>query len=196
MADPLQIRASAVEYAFDIPTGRTERIDLPGTFVRVRSANRSFSLRLGNGAPFSLTPGSQYTCPAGAFFPNLTIVNQSADTLAIVLIIGQGDISADSTPQVERATQLVANAATSLAAADALPLTGVPTATLVQRRAVYVSNLDANLSLQIRDQAGNVGLTVFAETSVMLEVAGYLEVYNPNPGPIALSVSESWYINQ
>lgn len=195
MAERLPLQASAVEFTLEIPTGRSELLNHTGTFVRVRSANRSFSITLGHAAPFGLTPGSQFTCPPGTSFPFLKLINTSPDTLVITLIVGQGDISADSTPQVERAANFVANAATSLAAGATLDLDGLPTSTLVQRREFLISNLDPSLQLRVRDQAGNEGLTVFAQTSIALPVAGFLQVYNPNGAPVALNVSEIWYIN-
>ncbi len=153
---------------------------------------------------FSVGTGKKFT--EENFFTSLEFQNFSSVAIVITVFAGFGDFIDNRTtivgnrltsilPVIEPGTFLVANAATSLAAAGNIDLTGTPPSTLYYRRkAVMVSNLDPTNSLNIKDQAGAIALVVFAATSVIIPSSLFIRVNNASGSTIALSVSEIWWM--
>lgn len=194
----IQRQAEAVEFVVEVAAGpnTTQIVNHGGSFVRVRSSNRSFQMRLGTRAPFTLLPGSEYHAPEGEFFPFLTIVNPTTDALSVTLIVGQGNISSESSPQLPWPQLFLADAATSIGAGVALAFPGTPTGTLVQRKSIAVSNLDPSLTLYFRDSpGGNLGRAILAGQTIQVEASGPIDVFNPNGSAVAVAIGEEWLYN-
>jgi hypothetical protein len=71
--------------------------------------------------------------------------------------------------------------------------TGAPVGSQIQRKAIVVSNIDANNTLVIRDKNNNFCCAVFPNTSITLPISGEVRVFNPTGANIQCYVSEVWY---
>lgn len=140
-------------------------------------------------------------------FNAVELENTTALAITILIFIGFGDYIDRRTtivgnrlssimPVIEPATKLLGNAATTLAQNGTIILPGTPPdATYLRRKSIEVSNLDASGNLQILDDSGLVvALTVFPSTSIILPVSRPVTVRNVSGAPVALSVSEIWWM--
>lgn len=180
------------------------KIDIaPGAVQPVNIKGRNFYVVF---APVDIEikrPGSEWatypqgtgldTQADGTEFERLEVRNPSAGTITVVLWIG-GPLFRDSRSAIiEPRTEIAAWSSNQLAATTGSTLNGVPTGRRIRRKCIQVTNLDANLNLQIRDAAGHVGLTIFPSTSITLPISESVEVYNPNGSPVSCSISEIWW---
>lgn len=129
----------------------------------------------------------------GGEFERLEVRNPSVGTITVVLWIG-GPLFRDSRAAIiEPRTEIDAWSSNQLAATTGQTFSGLPSGLRIRRKCIQVTNLDANLNLQIRDAAGHVGLTIFPSTSITLPISESVEVYNPNGSPVSCSISEIWW---
>lgn len=139
-------------------------------------------------------------------FRQLQITNYSPDVVTITLFAGFGDYIDKRTtivgnrltsilPVIEPKTKPIAGAVTSIAGNAAIALSGVPATGQLRRKAIVVSNVDANLNLQILDGTGtNIILTIFPNTSIILPISEACSIKNPNGSALALTYGEIWWM--
>lgn len=142
----------------------------------------------------------------GKSFTAIEIRNDVANDITFKLFIGYGDYIDKRTtivgnrlssilPVIEPKTLPLAIAATTIAGNASIVFNGVaPSIAHLRRKAMVVSNLDANLTLQILDVANNVVLTIFPSTSIIIPISEFCKIHNPNPGVLSLSASEIWWM--
>lgn len=183
-------------------------IEVPGSFFRIKEATGAFSMKIDYGADFEFALGMAYTCPLGTGFKMLTVTNLTAEENVIEILIsgateqGIGTITDDRLNIIrERGAMTTVDADSRLVAHEvsipansgyALPPTLI--AGDIRRKAVIVSNGDATSNrLLIRDAAGVAGCLVEAKETAVVEVSGFVEVYNPNPIAVQLYASEIYW---
>jgi hypothetical protein len=131
--------------------------------------------------------------PEGGKFKRLEVRNPSAGEITVLLYIG-GPLFRDSRSAIiEPRTEGVAHGTTSLSGTTGVTLNGVPSGLRIRRKAVLVTNLDANLRLQLRDSSGGVIATVFPEQTYTLPISETVQAYNPNGSTIACNIAEIWW---
>lgn len=131
--------------------------------------------------------------PGGQTFKRLEVRNPSLGEITAVVYIGGPLYRDNRSAIIEPKTEFAAQASATLAAATGVTLSGLPTGFRIRRKSIQVTNLDPNLTLQVRDSAGQVGLTVFASTSIILPISEAVEIYNANGAAQALNISEIWW---
>lgn len=147
------------------------------------------------GGEFGLFPqGTGLTSfPGDVTFQRLEVRNPTAATIVVELWLG-GPIFNDARASIiEPDTEPVAWDDDELTAADGVTFDGIPSGKRIRRKAIVVTNLDANLFLQIRDTAGNVVATVFPQQTYTLPISKSVEVYNANGSTVACNISEIWW---
>lgn len=131
--------------------------------------------------------------PDGDEFERLEVRNPSVGTITVVLWIG-GPLFRDARAAIiEPRTEFAASATVSIANGAFVDFSGVPSGLRIRRKAINVTNNDPALDLQIRDAAGNIGLLVFAKTSITLPISEFVRIQNAAGGPIAVALSEIWW---
>lgn len=139
------------------------------------------------------------------FFTGLEVRNLSSAVVTIILFAGFGDYVDRRTtivgnrltsilPTIEAKTKPVGGQFTSINPNSTITLTGIPGAGQIRRKAIVVSNNDANLSLQIRDAAGNPLNTIQPASSHILPISEEVQIHNPNPSAVSLTYGEIWWI--
>lgn len=131
--------------------------------------------------------------PAGASFKRLEIRNPTATPQNVVIYAGFSRFLDQRFAVIEPKTVFAPWTGTQLAATTGQAFSGVASGRQIRRKSIQVTNLDANLRLQLRDAAGNVGLSIFPETSITLPISEFVEVYNQNGTPLACNISEIWW---
>jgi hypothetical protein len=148
------------------------------------------------GGEFGFWPqgtGTQ-TFPDGATFNRLEVRNPSLGTINVVLWLGGPAFNDSRSAIMEPKTVPLADPTTNLAALGSVSLTGIPSGDYIRRKAVLVTNLDANLVLQIRDAAGGVVATVFPRQTYTLPISEACDVHNPDGGAaVACNIAELWW---
>lgn len=175
----------------------------PGEVVPVIGEGRNFHVVF---SPVEIEikwPGGEFSAfpqglgisdlPDGATFSRLEVKNPSAGYITVRLYIGGASLTDSRADVMEPKTVAVGQPAATLAGSGNLNLDGIPTGLRLRRKCVQVTNLDANLNLQLRDVSGNVVLSVFPQTSITLPISEFVQVHNPNGSPLALNVSEIWW---
>lgn len=197
----LALPVQAICQDFDVPTiaaGGFERINFPGTFIYNPGAT-AIVVALDAGPRFTIRAGAQYNCPEGTSFRQVVVYNTTAGALKVTLTIGQGRISSVAPPTIERPTQLVDSATISIPAGGNVTFAGTPSATVAQRRGLYLTNLDpaGGQHLIARgDPLAVGGIGCFPQTTILVETSGTVTVHNPGVGAVSVLISENWYITQ
>ena len=126
-------------------------------------------------------------------FKRLEVRNPSLGDITVVIYIGGPEYRDSRSNIIEPDTVAIGQDITTIPATSELILPGIPYGSLIRRKAIQVSNLDANLLLSIRDASGFVVLWVFPLTSVTLPISKRVKVVNTLGSDIAASVSEIWW---
>jgi hypothetical protein len=177
-----------------IPAGRVESINAEGRNFYVVYSPVDLEIKW-NGAEFAIygQGAGIEDMPDGQTFKRLEVKNPSAADIIVKIYIG-GPLYRDSRfAVIEPQTLADGWNGTQLAATTGVTFDGIPSGIRVRRKCIQVTNLDANLLLQLRDDAGHVVLSVFPETSITLPISGPVEVYNQNGSPVACNISEIWW---
>lgn len=166
-------------------------------FLEIQTDTTSFEkYQIGTGKKFEDT------------FDSITVKNPTVDVVTVTIWVGFGDyvdrrtnillnrlasilpIIEPNTEALEAATTPTAN---QLDAGDTLALPGTPGAGQLRRKAILVTNLDANLNLEILDGNGDKILTVFPRTNITLPISEACSVHNANGSNIACNIAEIWW---
>jgi len=131
--------------------------------------------------------------PNGGKFNRLHVKNPSLGDIFVVIWVGGPKFKDNRSAIIEPKTRGKGWNGSTLAATTAQAFNGIPTGNQIRRKAIQVTNLDANLKLQVRDTSGYIILTVFPETSITLPISEACDVYNPNGAGVALNISEIWW---
>lgn len=177
-----------------IPAGRVESINAEGRNFYVVYSPVDLEIKW-NGAEFAIygQGAGIEDMPDGQTFKRLEVRNPSAADIIVKIYIG-GPLYRDSRfAVIEPQTLADGWSGTQLAATTGVIFDGIPAGIRVRRKCLQVTNLDANLLLQLRDADGHVVLSVFPETSITLPISGPVEVYNQNGSPVACNISEIWW---
>jgi hypothetical protein len=178
----------------EIPPGKVVAINAEGRNFHVVFAPVDIQIKWPGGEFVTYQQGSGVdNLPDGETFKRLEVRNPTLGTILVQIWIG-GPLYRDSRANsIEPRTEFAASAVASIAGGASVDLDGIPTGLRIRRKAVQVTNLDPNLNFQLRDAAGNVGLTVFAQTSITLPISEFVRIHNPNGAPQAISISEIWW---
>lgn len=130
---------------------------------------------------------------AGQTFGRLEVRNPSTGTITVLIYVGGPLYRDNRSALIEPRTELDAWSSNSLASATGQAFDGIPTGLRMRRKAINVTNLDPALNLQVRDAAGHIGLTIFAQTSVTLPISEAVTIHNATGSAIACSISEIWW---
>lgn len=144
--------------------------------------------------PYARGTGEEF--PEALRFKRLEIRNPSASDLAITIWCGFGKYIDNRAEVLEGWTEAAGWNGSTIAANSGVTFHGAASGKRRQRRALYISNMDPNASIQLRDTSGNVVAIVFAQSSAVIPVAGDVQVYNNNPSAISVSIGETWYTDQ
>ncbi len=177
-----------------IAAGAVQPINVEGRNFHVVFAPVDLEIKRAGGE-FGIYPqgtGSE-DMPNGETFRRLEVKNTSLGDIFVTIYIGGPQYRDSRSAIIEPKTRGVAHATVSLATVTGVTLTGIPSGNQVRRKAVTVTNLDPTLSLQIRDSAAGVLLTVFPETSITLPISEGVQIYNANGAAVALNISEIWW---
>lgn len=185
-----------MNYVLTLPPGKTEAINADGDFFRIVSAALDVEVRIMPGNTRALYgQGDAETMPPGETFRRLEVRNPSAvSTLIVTVYAGFGRYAQQRQAVMEPRTEFDAWSGTQLAATSGETFAGVPAGTRLRRKAIQVTNEDASLLLQVRDEAGHVGLSIKGGDSITLPISEGVEIYNPNGSAVACRISEIWWI--
>lgn len=149
------------------------------------------------------TPGGEFvTYPQGAgvdnfanlgTFKRLEVRNPSTGSITVVIYTGGPLYRDNRSALIEPKTEIAGWASNSIAATTGQVFAGVPSGYRMRRKCINVTNLDPALNLQVKDSAGNIALTVFAQTSITLPISETVTVHNANGSAVACSISEIWW---
>jgi hypothetical protein len=131
--------------------------------------------------------------PNAQTFPRLEVRNPSVGTATVVLWLGGPVLTDSRSALIEPDTLPLAWEGDELAAGNGVSFNGIPTGRRIRRKAILVTNLDANLRLQFRDAGGRVIASVFPEQTYSLPISKAVEVYNPNGSALACNIAEIWW---
>lgn len=179
-----------------IPPGGIEAVNIEGSNFHIVFSPVDIAIKWPGGEFVTYPQGSGVdNLPAGQTFKRLEVRNPSLGEITVVLYVGGPLYRDNRSALIEPRTEVSAQtpAASIIPNAAGVVLDGIPTGLRIRRKSIQVSNLDPALNLQIRDAAGNVALTVFAQTSITLPISEYVQVYNASGGAIASSISEIWW---
>ncbi len=179
----------------EIPAGRVQPVNAEGRnfYVVYSPVDLEIAMNGGEFAIYGQGAGIE-DLPEGRTFKRLEIRNPSAASIIVKVYIG-GPLYRDSRYAViEPATVADGWSGSSLAPTTGQSFPGTPSGNRVRRKAIVATNLDQNLTLQIRDPDGHVVLTIFPQTSITLPISGPVEFYNQNGGgSVACNFSEIWW---
>lgn len=177
-----------------LPAGKVSAINARGTNFHVVFASADVQIKWPGGEFGYYQQGAGIDLlPSGQHFERLEIRNPTAGDLLVTVYIG-GPLYRDSRASIiEPKTRAIGWSGTQLAATTGETFDGVPSGFLIRRKSIQVTNLDQNLTLQIRDTDGEVVLTVFPQTSITLPISEAIEIYNQNGSAVACNISEIWW---
>ncbi len=174
-----------------IAAGKIEPINAEGRNFHVVFAPSDIEIKWSGGEFGTYQQGTGINdMPEGRTFKRLEVKNPTTSDMLVTIYIG-GPIYKDSRAAViEPKTKAKGWAGVSINAATGVTFDGIPTGREIRRKCIQVTNLDATLTLQIRDTDGDVVLTVFPETSITLPISEAVEVYNQNGAAVSCNISE------
>lgn len=184
-----------MNYTLFLGPGKIEPVNCGGAdfFAVVMSAG-DLEIKMPGGEFTLFGQGDSYTLPPGEKFTRLEVRNPSASNSAkVILYAGLGRYEQRRQSVIEPDTEFISDPGTSLAAHTGVVFDGIVTGQRIRRKSIEISNLDAALSLQMRDQNANVGLTISAGHSITLPISKYVELYNPNGSAVSYAFSEIWW---
>lgn len=164
-----------------------------GFYFVAATAPVSVSMDSGPRKPYRRGTGE--TLPNGEFFKRLEITNENPFQVAIQLWLGWGEYIDSRFEIVDNKTKYVASDITEVPANDSVEFDGAPDGFLMQRKSIFISNMDANISLFLSDSEENTGLVVFPETSVVLDTSDSVKIANETGSPVQVRIAETWYIH-
>jgi hypothetical protein len=137
--------------------------------------------------------GTGENFPAELRFTRLEIKNDNAFAVQVTLWAGFGQYIDNRFEIVDTFTSIQGWVSSQINAGASAIFTGAPVGSQIQRKAIVVSNIDANNTLVIRDKNNNFCCAVFPNTSITLPISGEVRVFNPTGANIQCYVSEVWY---
>lgn len=177
-----------------VPAGKIEPINAEGRNFHVIFAPTDIEIKIPGGEFGIYQQGSGLNdLPDGRTFRRLEIKNPTTSDIRVLIYIGGPQYRDSRAAVIEPKTAARGWAPASLAATTGATFTGVPAGRQIRRKSIQVTNLDPTLTLQVRDTSGNVILTVFAETSIILPISEPVEIYNQNPAAVACNISEIFW---
>ncbi len=178
----------------EITTGAIQPIEASGTNFFVVFSPVTLQIKM-PGQAFGLYEqgGGIQNLPNGETFNRLEVRNTSLGTILVTIYVG-GPLYVDSRHSIiEPDTIAIGRNVNTIAAATDLTFDGIPAGNLIRRKCIQVSNLDANLLLVIKDDSGNVVLSVFPRTSITLPISKSCKIGNANGSIVACNISEIWW---
>lgn len=179
-----------------IAAGGIQAVNGEGNRFFIIKTNGPLAIRRNGAAWAPYTQGTGENLPPGQVFQRLEILNPSvSDAVTVVIYSGFGEYLDTRAAVVEPDTEIVAWDESSLDADEDLELGTLAIAGGMRRKCFQVTNLDPTLNLRILDDADNVALTVFPETSITLPVSGAVKVHNDNGTAVACNISAIWWMS-
>jgi hypothetical protein len=171
-------------------------IKATGRFLYIVDSPDGIQMRL-DGQPFvDGRPGTGLECEDGAWFEWFELRNPTASEITVKVYVGFARYIDQRVSVIEGPTEAVGWAVASVGANAGVSFPGTPTGTRIRRKDFVVSNLDTSLSLQVRDSAAAVALTVFPRQNITLPISGAVELYNPNGSAVQANVCEVFWVRQ
>lgn len=177
-----------------IAAGGIAPINAEGTNFHVVFSPVDLYIKLPEG-PFGVYQqgGGIDNLPGGDTFKRLEVRNPSLGAITVVIYVG-GPLYRDSRSNIiEPDTLGIGQDLSAIPATSELVLSGTPSGSLIRRKSIQVSNLDANLLLSIADASDFTILWVFPKTSIILPISKPVKIVNENGSSLAASVSEIWW---
>lgn len=188
-----QYSRSSTVYITTIPAGGTLGVDAYGQRFYFINATAPLEAKTNLSAykPYRKGTGENFTDEFR--FNRIEFHNPNTYPIFIQVFIGFGDYLDTTSELVESFTQAVGQASTTIAALSTVVLNGNPSNTQIQRKAVVISNLSTTDALYVRDISHNNICAVLPNTSIMLPISAYVEIYNGTASAIPWCCSEIWY---
>jgi hypothetical protein len=181
----------------------------PGKTFIVNTAGQSFYFLDCSAEVFVSIPGTgrmPHTNGTGrnvqqtSYFDRIEIENKQTYRVYIRLYVGNTDGYIDNRLNlvnekgiVERITKAIGWDGSSIAGNEHVDFAGLFQYPLIHRKALLVTNEDLSLKVELRDSNDNRLAIVFPETCILFPSSDFIRVANPNPGSIAVSISELVY---
>lgn len=199
-----------------LAAGETRQVIIQGQWLYVKEAYRTVDassaddVQIGSDicGPLPFNVGTGFRFPVGSQFRFLQVSNPATNGEVFLQIqAGYGDYidnrlnivrtrPASLQPVVDALADGIGAGISSIAATTAVAFPSTPPTGYLHRKSITISNLDPALPLYIRDGSGAVLGVIFANTAQVYFLSGDVEVYNPNPAPVACYVGEIWYLPQ
>lgn len=178
-----------------IQAGATLAIPAAGRYFSVVETPGLLGVKLDQAPESLLEQGQQLNASADDQFTRVELRNLSAAPIRVAVWIGFTEFVDNRRAAMEAPTRFAPWTGISLAAATGQTFPAAPASATrdVRRKAIVVTNEDPTLSLQVRDAAGVVGHTIFAQTAITLPISGDVEIYNANGAPVACRIAEIWW---
>jgi hypothetical protein len=177
-----------------IAAGASETIRATGSRFYVCESPVRLRIKADQGSAADYGQGCGLSCTDGAFFECLEVANPAQTEVGIVLYVGFADYVDQRSEVMEPPSRFVAHEV-AIPANSGYAIPANLQANDIRRKAVVVSNGDAtSLRLLIRDIAGKAGCLVESKETAVLEVSGFVEVYNPNPVAVQMYASEVYWV--
>ncbi len=178
-----------------IQAGATLRIPASGRYFSVVEAPGLLGVKLDQAPESLLEQGQQLNADPEDQFSGVELRNLSDAPIRVAVWIGFTQFVDNRRSAMEAPTRFAPWTGDSLAAATGQRFPAAPAANNrdVRRKAIVVTNEDPALSIQVRDYAGAVGHTIFAQTAVSLPISGDVEIYNANGAAVACRIAEIWW---
>jgi len=193
------------QWTSTIPAGGVITIPIAGQTFYVLDTTGQLTVRTDHGTKELYDVGTGKVCHPSDLFKYIEITNANAVAVTATVFIGFGDFidnrlnivryrEASVQPVADQSTDVIGNAASSIAASGNVVLNGtVPSSSYTSRRWLIVSNRDPNSSLVLLDSTGNFVSEIQKASSQVLFTSGYIKVANQTASAISVCISECWY---
>ncbi|MCW8917484.1 MAG: hypothetical protein OQL08_01505 [Gammaproteobacteria bacterium] len=174
------------EINISVGAGASQPVYMEGSVINVKASGGSLKFK-GQGFEVSLSAGQGIRIKQG--FDNFTVENESAGTIAATLVIGTGDFSDNSLPDVSftKSANASDQADESIAAGTAYTL-----AANSARREALITNLSTNTD-PIRvgpNAAANRGTELLPGSTGTFETTATLKIHNTGAGAQSVAIVE------
>jgi hypothetical protein len=185
---------SSVYVKQTIPAGQTIHVSAFGETFYFIGLTAPVNVRTDVTAMKPYRQGTGEVFPPELRFRSLDIENPNAGEVSLTLWVGFGEYIDRRTALIDGYTLSVGSPWNNVGPMSARSFPGIPGPTQLHRKAIVVTNLDIANPLLIRDGNANVICAVLPNTSLILPIAGAVDVYNATGVAISAYMGEIWYV--
>lgn len=178
-------------------------LDTLGQFFYIKEASKPLLYQLDDGRELPFDVGTGLNTRGTGIFKKITIKNIWSEPVTLEIVVGLGEYTDNrftlvperdfALPVYQTKTEIKGYPASTIPANTKIRLDGIPILPIRQRKSIVLSNLDAANSLYVLDDTDNFCAACFFGSSITLEVAGPVKIFNNTANGIPFCLSEIWF---